>query len=166
MSIEGQPFYPGETATPQQILILAEEYRRAAEAVLPTGRRRQPLSRAPYRLLAIHAVELYLNAFLLAAGHASTRLRGLQHDLAERTRFALDAKLPLRKRTAEHLRRLSEGREYLITRYDPATKPLSEINRIAATLNEVAEKVARRIDQDPTESSLPSLTAASRRTSA
>ncbi len=120
---------------------LADEYRCAAEALFQTGRPRQPLSRAPYRLVAIHAVELYLNAFLLAAGHPCKTVRGLQHDLAARTQLALDAKLGLRKRTMEHLFRLSQTREYLITRYDPEAPAGSELNRLAATLTEVAEKV-------------------------
>ena len=149
MSFEGQRLYPGETATPQQIVALADEYRRAAEALLPTGRRRRPLTRAPYRLLAIHAVELYLNAFLLAAGNLPAKLRGLHHDLAARTHFALEAKLLLRKRTLEHLRTLSAAREYLITRYDPAAPAGSEINRLAATLTEVGDKVKTAISRMP-----------------
>jgi HEPN domain-containing protein len=143
MSIEGQKFYPGETATPQQILVLANEYRRAAGALSLTGRRREPLSRARYRFVAIHAIELYLNALLLAGGHPSAKLRGLHHDLGSRTQFALSAKLTLRKRTLRHLQSLSESREYLITRYDPAASAASELNRLAATLEEVAEKVNR-----------------------
>ena len=145
MSIEGQSFYPGETATPQQIVDLADEYRRAAEALLPTGRRRQPLSRAPYRLVAIHAVELYLNAFLRAAGHPSKTLRRLRHNLGARAVFT--TKLSLRKATVDHLCRLSETREYLIARYDPATSAASELNRLAATLRDVAEKVQRFIER-------------------
>ncbi|GAA3903950.1 hypothetical protein GCM10022276_23240 [Sphingomonas limnosediminicola] len=141
MSIEGQKIYPGDNATPEQVLRLADEYRVAADALLLTGRRRQPLSRAPYRLVAIHAIELYLNALLLAAGHHSARLRGLHHDLAARTHFALSAKLRLRKRTLAHLEILSETREYLTTRYDPAASAASELNRLSATLTEVAEKV-------------------------
>jgi hypothetical protein len=147
MSIQRQQFYPGGSATPRQILDLADEYRRAADALLRTGRPGRPLSRAPYRLVAIHAVELYLNAFLLAAGHPAAKLRGLQHDLAARTGFALDAGLPLRKRTAEHLCRLSETREYVVIRYDPATPAGSALNRLAATLTEVAEKVLGLIDR-------------------
>jgi HEPN domain-containing protein len=153
MSLEGQQFYPGETATPRQILKLADEYRLAAEALWKAGRPRQPLSRAPYRLIAIHAVELYLNAFLLAVGHPAPKLRGLHHDFAGRTRLALDAKLRLKKLTMEHLEQLSATREYLITRYDPATTAASELTRLAATLAEVAHKVrplvVRSEDQTP-----------------
>lgn len=146
MSVECQKFYPGETATPRQVLLLANEYRRAAEALMQIGRRREPLSRAPYRLVAIHAIELYLNALLLASGHPSARLRGLHHDLAARSDFALDFKLNLRKRTLAHLHRLSNNREYLVTRYDPEASASSQLNRLAATLTEVAEKVTKVID--------------------
>lgn len=145
MSIDGRKIYPGAAATPKEVLLLAAEYRRAAEALRPTGRRRRPVSWAPYRLVAIHAVELYLNALLLAAGHGSGRLRGLQHDLASRTRLAVEAKLGLRRRTLDHLHSLSDRREYLVSRYDPAGSAASEITRLAATLHEVADKVADRI---------------------
>ena len=147
MSIEGQRFYPGETATPQQILLLANEYRRAADILLQSGRRGEPLSWAPYRLVAIHAIELYLNALLRASGHPSAKLRGMHHDLAMRTEFALSAKLNLRTRTLTHLQSLSETREYLTTRYDPAASATSQINGLAATLKEVAEKVVSIINK-------------------
>ena len=147
MSIEGQKFYPGETATPQQIILLANEYRRAAETLRETSRRREPISLAPYRFVAIHAIELYLNAVLLAAGHPSAKLRGLHHDLASRVKFASSAKLNLRTRTLKHLRGLSETREYLVTRYDPALSATSQLNRLAATLNEVADKVIVLVDR-------------------
>ena len=143
MSVEGRKFFhPGAVATPSQVLSLAEEYRQAAHALLPTGRRRQPLSRAPYRLVAIHSLELHLNALLLATGHPMARVRGLQHDFATRTELAIAAGLKLRTRTILHLRGLSETREYLITRYDPGLSATSQLNRLAATLEEVAEKVA------------------------
>ena len=140
MSVEGQRFYPGETATAEQILLLANEYRDAADALLQTRHCGTPLSRAPYRLLAIQAIELYLNAHLLRAGHPAGSLRGLQHDLAARSRLAAGAKLILRRRTVGHLESLSRTREYLITRYDPSQSAASQINRLEATLAEVGEK--------------------------
>src|SRR4051812_7281639 len=145
MSVEGQKFYPGAVATPSQVLSLAEEYRQAAHALLSTGRRKQPLSRAPYRLVAIHSLELHLNALLLAAGHPMAKVRGLQHDFATRTDLAIAAGLRLKARTILHLRGLSKTREYLITRYDPGLSAASQLNRLAATLEEVAEKVATLI---------------------
>ncbi|RWX58969.1 hypothetical protein EN780_35545, partial [Mesorhizobium sp. M4B.F.Ca.ET.089.01.1.1] len=57
--------YPGELASPQQIHELAEEYRKAATLLLQLGRSGKPLTRAPFRLSAIHGIGLYLTALLL-----------------------------------------------------------------------------------------------------
>jgi hypothetical protein len=70
-TIQSKP-YPGELATADQLRLLADEFREAADLLLERqGRRRAPLSRAPFRLSAIHAIELYLNAFLMHRGHAA-----------------------------------------------------------------------------------------------
>ena len=142
MSIEGHRFYPGEKATAPQIFSLADEYRRSAEALLTIGRNGAPLSWAPYRLVAIHAIELYLNAYLIAAGHSQASVRALQHNTASRAQLATVANLHLRKRTAAHLQYLSDNREYLVARYDPSPVSVSQLNRLHATLKEVAQKVA------------------------
>lgn len=149
MSIERETVFPGETATARQIIALADEYRRAADALVATGRRGQPLSRAPYRLTAIHAIELYLNAFLLAAGRSPAEVRGLHHNMALRTQLAVDAKLRLRAKTLTHLQALSANREYLASRYDPASSAASELNRLGATLCEVANKVSGFVSRTP-----------------
>jgi hypothetical protein len=134
--------YPGDIAAPADVLRLAEEYRKAAVVVATLGRKGDPISRAPYRLTAIHAVELYLNALLLHAGHTPSRIRGFQHDLAARTELALETGLRLRKRTEAHLREMATSREYLVSRYGPElTSTLSQVNRLGATLDEVATKV-------------------------
>jgi HEPN domain-containing protein len=142
MSSEEQSRRPPETATPRQILDLANEYRRAAENLSPTTRRGAPLSRSPYRLVAIHAIELYLNALLLTQGHSYAALPRLRHNLISRARLAEAAKLVLRKRTLRHLASLSASGEYVIARYDPAARAASELNRLAATVSEVAGKVS------------------------
>ena len=50
--------------------------------------------------------------------------------------------LKLRKRTAAHLIAMGESREYLVTRYGPEmTATVSQINRLVASLEEVAMKV-------------------------
>lgn len=146
MSVEGQKFdYPGEGAKPEEVLRLAVQYLEAAKALLPLRKRGNPLSLAPFRLLAIHALEVHLNALLLAKGHKSTKVRGMQHNLAARTDIAVVLGLVLRKRTAQHLRCLSETREYLASRYDPGLSAASEINRLTATLDEVASKISTLI---------------------
>ena len=86
-------------ATPVEVVALADEYRLSASLLLQNGRPREPRSRAPFRMVAIHAVELYLNAFLLHSGHAAGQVRGLQHNLAARADLACEFGLSLRKRT-------------------------------------------------------------------
>lgn len=135
--------FPGEQATALRVFQLAEAYRRASELLEPQGKRRNPLSRAPYRLVTIQAVELYLNAWLLHKGHDAKKIRGMQHNLAARAEAAIADGLKLRKLTAQHLASMTGNREYLIIRYDPEkTATVSQINRLAATLNEVAKKVS------------------------
>ncbi len=115
--------------------------------MLDNRRKGHPLSLAPFRLAAIHALELYLNALLRHEGHAPPEIRGLQHDLALRSELVQQSGLTLRKRTAAaHLEALAKTREYLVTRYDPElVKAASHINRLMATLEEVSQKTTERI---------------------
>ena len=93
----------------------------------------------------MHAIELYLNAFLLAGGTPPEQVRSHFHNLAARTESAIASGLVLRKRTAEHLRKMTEDREYLVSRYGPEmTSTLSELNRLMATLEEVSKKTRIR----------------------
>ncbi|WP_018240277.1 hypothetical protein [Ensifer sp. BR816] len=137
--------YPGDAASVDDILELAGLYRMAAKLIeehAPRGKQH-----IPRRFLALHSIELYLNAFLLAKGHDSKVIRGLQHDIGERSRRASDAGLILRKRTAKHLETLSSNREYLVTRYGPEmTATLSQVNRVMATLDELSLKVGKILD--------------------
>lgn len=133
--------YPGTEATPQQVQKLANEYRLAADHLLDKGRKREPISRAPFRFNAIHAIELYLNALLLHVGLSAEEIRGLQHNLAKRTELAASHGLRLRKGTIAHLNAMAERREYLAMRYEPEIVESSQINRLSASLKDVAEKV-------------------------
>ena len=96
-------------------------------------------------MVAIHAVEFYLNAFLFRSGHSAGQVRGLQHNLAARADLAVQIGMVLRKRTREHLHAMSQSREFLVTRYVPRGTSLSQINRLQATLSEVAQKVSAAI---------------------
>lgn len=130
--------YPGDSASPAQVRALADEYRGASDVLGKLGRKGEPLSRAPFRLTAIHAIELYLHAVLLARGRDPRSARGLGHRLSER---AKESGLCLRERTLEHLRALDANREYLTSRYCPEfLATASQINRLKATLDEVAKK--------------------------
>lgn len=124
-----------------ELRLLADEYRSAAHALRQLGRPRTPRSRAPFRLAAIHAIELYLNALLLHLGLEPARVRGLQHDLAKRAALAADAGLKLKAKTVTHLAALALNREYLATRYCPELQNASELTRLVATLDEIATKV-------------------------
>jgi hypothetical protein len=138
--------YPGEGASSEELFLLAEEYRRAAHTLLGISRRRKPLSRAPFHLNAIHAIELYLNALLLLKGVKAQQLRALNHDLSARIHHELAAGLTLRVRTAAHLADITKRREYLVSRYGTnQMKSVSEITRLKATLEEIRESVAQRL---------------------
>jgi ribulose-5-phosphate 4-epimerase/fuculose-1-phosphate aldolase len=70
----------------------------------------------------------------------------MQHNLAERAKRAMDSGLQLRKRTAAHISAMVGNREYLVTRYGAEmTSTVSQINRLTATLDEVANKVTAMI---------------------
>lgn len=134
--------YPGDEATPEQVQALADEYRKAAQTLLANGQRGKPLTRAPFRLMAIHAVELYLNVFLMTRDHAPKKVRGLQHDLVEPAKRATEGGLKLRKRTLKHLHDICSEQEYVASRYGPErAAKMSPPNRVLATLEEVAIKV-------------------------
>jgi hypothetical protein len=56
----------------------------------------------------------------------------------------------LRELTLKHLGELSESREYLVTRYGPElASTASQINRLTATLGEVAKKVGAAMKKPP-----------------
>jgi hypothetical protein len=148
MNIERQDFYPGELASAGDTLELASEYRQAAETLLPDGGKMPSSLRAPYRLLAIHAVELYLNALLRFRGVDAARIRGLQHNLADRCKLLHEHGVVLRAGTLAHLETLTVSREYLRARYDGEKRvKLSELNRLGASLHDVASKVIARIER-------------------
>lgn len=125
-----------------QLLALAQEYHAAHNHLMVRPNSGQAHASAPARLLAIQAIELYLNAFLRNAGESPQTIRGLQHDLGKRTALTIQRGLVLKKRTAEHLMALTATREYLSSRYGPElSSTWSNMNRIAATLQELFEKV-------------------------
>ncbi len=132
--------YPGETAEPDKILALASEFALAAEKLLDLRRKGKPLSQAPFRFTAIHAIELYLNAVLLARGLGHAEVKKLQHDLSKRTDHAKGMGLKLGPRTAKHIEKLTTSKEYQKTRYDPHATELSQLNRLHRTLQEVQEQ--------------------------
>jgi hypothetical protein len=137
----GEGAYPGEGADTAQIIRLASEYREAAHSLL--ARKLNGLSLAPCRLVAVHAIELYLNVFLREAGVHAAEIRGFQHDLSKRVERAKKSGLVLRKRTQQHLEQMTCAREYVVTRYGPEmTNTLSQVNRLMATLDELDKRIS------------------------
>ena len=131
--------YPGTAASKWQILDLANEYYGAALALFQKAEREAPLSYAPARLCCIHAIELYLNAFLRHEGIGAEQIRRRMHNLADPL---FVERLGLKRRTAKHLATMTERREYLISRYAPELiTEHSELDRLSATLVEVMAKV-------------------------
>lgn len=135
--------------SPQELVELARAYAEAAAQLGERQKKYTPISLAPYRLAAIHAIELYLSAYLRMKNHEADEIRSLQHDLQQRTAKATKAGMKLRKRTITHLGTMTSSREYLLARYQPsAQKSLSQINRLLATLRDVEEKVTKAMKQD------------------
>lgn len=148
--ISDRESYPGSEATVGQLLGVANEYAAAAYALLSQADQARWTRSAPVRLCAIHAVEMYLNAFLIFHDMSPKQVRGLQHDLAQRTVAATQRGLSLRAKTQVHLLRIHDQREYLVVRYGPEqVGGLSELNRMFATLKEVSAKVTTAIMNQP-----------------
>lgn len=139
---------PTEPAAPAEVRMLADAFRAAAGALQDAGSAADVRSSAPYRLIAIHAVELYLTALLRDGGLDERGARALGHDLAKRAKAAEAHGLTLRQRTRDHLATVVSQREYLVTRYGPFERvKLSELNRLEATLDEVAVKTIAILDR-------------------
>lgn len=148
--------YPGENASVEQLLELAKEFRSAAQELLDRGKKGKPITRAPSRLCANHSLELYLSAYLRHRGMSAKEVRGLQHHLGRRGQLVREKGLILRKATEEHLGQMTDGREYLVMRYGPELTPtVTQINRLFATLDEVAKKVKQQILDDKISSTTP-----------
>jgi|OM-RGC.v1.024672236 hypothetical protein len=135
------PVRTSTEATPHDVLVLAAKYAEAADCLFAEHRRSQSDLNLPARLCALHAVELYLHAFLRYRGASAKQLRtrnhGLWHDEFNRC-LDLDAK------TRQHLQDLSDQKAYLSVRYpnDPVQRPCP-INRMERTLEAIREKADR-----------------------
>lgn len=139
--------YLSESASSRTVLRLAEQYKEAAVRLSEVTSKSNHI---PQRLLALHSMELFLNALLLAKGVDHETIRALEHDLAERMRMASQAGLVLRKRTEAHLTSLSSCREYHVIRYAPElTGTISQVNRVMATLDELSQKVRKILKSRP-----------------
>ena len=131
--------YPGSVTRPGDLLVLARHYHGAAEVLLAAQQGSGAVAQLPGRFCALHALELYLNAFRSLKGEANESIRASHHDLSDP---ALSDALNLRDKTRAHLTALSKEREYLKARYAPdMVCDLSHPSRVVATLNEMRKKV-------------------------
>ena len=135
-----------DQSDPHVLISVAHHYRAAAIDLYQLRLGKGLASMSPVRLCALHAIELYLSAFVVASGFPAKPLRAFGHDLAVRATYAKGAGLNLRSKTFDHLSELTESREYLLSRYAPSLiTSQSQINRVLATLREVSEKVGEQI---------------------
>ncbi|WP_244497527.1 hypothetical protein [Ensifer sp. Root142] len=88
--------YPDQSAKVRDILALATQYR---DAAVTLGEGVSKSGHPPRRLLALHSIELHLNALLLAKGLDRDTVNGLQLDLGERTRRAVSL---IKQRVSRH----------------------------------------------------------------
>jgi hypothetical protein len=134
--------YPGESASPHDLLDLAHAYYTAAIHLFHQATNLGGgFHEAPARLCAIHAIELYRNAFLRFREVDPKDVRKRGHTLWDEDFVAA---LGLRKKTAAHLLWIEDNREYLSVRYAPdLLKAQSQSNRILATLREIMMKSDR-----------------------
>lgn len=142
--------YPGDHASPYDMNRLADFYREAAHRSSGSILMGDPISAGPMRLLAIHSIELNLSAYLLLNGTSWASIRRMGHDLTARLECATGMGLVLRDRTSAHIRAMARDREYLLARYGPdCLSTASQMNRLLATLEEVARKVSRAVADAP-----------------
>lgn len=138
--------YPGDGASPYAMNRLADFYRDAAYRSFGPIQPGDPISEVPTRLLAIHSIELNLSAYLLLQGSSWPEIRRMRHDMTARLGCAVSSGLVLRERTAAHIRAVARDREYLKARYGPDCLSIApQLNRLLATLEEVARKVSRAV---------------------
>lgn len=139
---------PGEDA--RQSLALAGEYHAAAKALRAHVRRGEPLSGAPFRFACLHAIELYLGAFLRLHGLCDGDLRKTGHQFCAKAALAVGHGLVLRAGTLGHLVEMTGRGEYRHMRYDPLAlaQQVSPVNRLEATLDEVAAKVGKAFEAE------------------
>ena len=134
--------YPGSDMTYGRMLALAHEYRRIALSLDRLEADKRPLLIAPYRFAAIHAIELYFNAFLLFRGLSHVELRRSHHDLKQRQLLAHSNGLMLKATTVSRLEELMLNREYLSARYS-ITNLINalDFSSLELIMNELAAKV-------------------------
>ena len=138
---------PGDNASPQDVLVLANQYALAFKTLNDPHHGKAGFMRAPAGLCVIHAIELYLSVAIRLCGGTPSEVRKYQHNLADMAAHEGVTLLGLRKKTSEHLATMRQQNEYVVVRYGPEMcNARSELTQLEATLNELACKVGTRFD--------------------
>jgi hypothetical protein len=140
-------YCPGDGMDAMSTLALAEEFAQASMSLRKFCRKGCLNSHAPFRFAALHAIELYLAAYLRFHGLDNSELRSTGHRLCDKLKCATNYGLSLGKKTQEHIAELTNKQEYLVVRYDSTLLPrLTQINRLEATRDELAAKVTQIVE--------------------
>jgi hypothetical protein len=143
--------YPGSATTALQLKELALHYADAACVFEKLPHTPKGLALVPFRLLAIHAIELTFNAVLVHNSVKAEEIRAMHHDLRAHMVMAETFGLKLRPKTVKHICDLTANREYLVHRYDPAESlRAGHLNRLIATLREVSKKTNQLLAAEKT----------------
>jgi hypothetical protein len=143
--------YPGSATTALQLKELALHYADAACIFEKLPHTPKGLALVPFRLLAIHAIELTLNALLVHNSVKAEEIRAMHHDLHAHMVLAETFGLKLRLKTVKHISDLTANREYLVHRYDPTGSLQSgHLSRLIATLREVSKKTNQLLAAEKT----------------
>ena len=142
--------YPGADARVEEVIRLANHYRGAANDLLRLAAGEGARAGSPRAGSAPSTPSSSTSTPSCSKlGHPPERIRDSRHDLAARAALANAGGLGLRRRTAIHLAAMTQGREYLVLRYDPGMAELAPLNRLWATLDEIARKVTRAVRASP-----------------
>ncbi len=125
------------------LFALAKHYGHAAQLLSKPEGKSDPMRWHPYRLNATHAIELCLSAYLMQKGMTFKQVCSIKHDLSKRASAAKEKGLVLRNRTISHLASMDEGKEYLMSRYNPALSDMWHPEQVKATLNDLFEKTGK-----------------------
>lgn len=129
-----------------QMLSLAHEYRKIALTLDKLEVKKRPIALAPYRFAAVHAIELYINAFLMFKGYEAKALRGANHDFAKRQKWANELGLVLHSKTIARIDQIMLNREYLAARYSIShMKHGLDFAQLEIIMVELAKKVTAKI---------------------
>ncbi len=100
--------------TPYGVFLLADDFLEGAQR---TFGGRISSDNSPARLLAYHAIELFLKTFLRSHGEEVTKLRSYNHDLTGMLGAAIAYGLSPSSKVVDRLRQVEDNNDYVRCRY-------------------------------------------------